>query len=552
MKRLFTLLGQVCVIWVLLGMGDFVYGQATVVRGPYLQMPRSDGMMLCWRTDVATDSEVRFGTDLANLDQVVVDTVQTTEHRVDVSGLQPFTKYYYSVGTSTEVLEGGNEAHYFVSSPTIGTDQPIRAWVTGDFGKGNQGQIDVKQSFLDYTGDDHTDLWLWLGDNVYDSGTDEEFQQKVFDSIYGYHHIFKYLPFMPIPGNHDYLSINLLDDPEDHVGPYYDIVEVPTNGEIGGVPSGYELYYSYDYGSVHFIALNSEIIAWTGAVPFPPFVSSPMSEWLEQDLQANDKDWVVVYFHQPPYSKGSHDSDDIWELLMEAMRENFLPILEQYGVDLVLSGHSHAYERSYLIKGHYGNSGSWNASTMLVDGSSGNDAVGEAYVKYKSGPNANEGTVYAVVGNSGSKTDDAAGSQHPAMFKFDYGNDVYGSLILDIDGNRLDGKYLRSTGVIEDSFTILKMEGAASLDGFDAFGELDIYPNPFKDQVQVNYTLDVSADIGFALYDLYGKLVHKVDNKVLGVGSYKEVLNLGDLSSGTYVLEVLVDDVKVQSKVVKY
>lgn len=49
-----------------------------------------------------------------------------------------------------------------------------------------------------------------------------------------------------------------------------------------------------------------------------------------------------------------------------------VPILEKYGVDLVLCGHSHVYERSYLINKHYGNSASFNRNTMLIDSSSGN------------------------------------------------------------------------------------------------------------------------------------------------------------------------------------
>ena len=75
-----------------------------------------------------------------------------------------------------------------------------------------------------------------------------------------------------------------------------------------------------------------------------------MMTWLEADLQNNDKLWVIAFWHHPPYSKGSHDSDTEGKLI--DMREIVLPLVEQYGADLVLSGHSHSYERSYLIDGH--------------------------------------------------------------------------------------------------------------------------------------------------------------------------------------------------------
>jgi 3',5'-cyclic AMP phosphodiesterase CpdA len=67
-----------------------------------------------------------------------------------------------------------------------------------------------------------------------------------------------------------------------------------------------------------------------------------MIDWLKKDLSQNQSKWTVVLFHSPPYTKGSHDSDnlkDSWGK-MHYMRENVLPILEKHSVDMVLSGHS--------------------------------------------------------------------------------------------------------------------------------------------------------------------------------------------------------------------
>ena len=75
---------------------------------------------------------------------------------------------------------------------------------------------------------------------------------------------------------------------------------------------------------------------------------------LEADLAATDQDWIIAFWHPPSYTKGSHDSDT--EIRLIEMRENLLPILENHGVDLVLTGHSHSYERSFLLDGHYGTS----------------------------------------------------------------------------------------------------------------------------------------------------------------------------------------------------
>jgi hypothetical protein len=211
------------------------------------------------------------------------------------------------------------------------------------------------------------------------------------------------------------------------------------------VPSGTRRYYSFDYGNIHFVCLDSESSDRTG--------TGPMATWLRSDLAANGRDWLVAYWHSPPYTKGSHDSDNDFDTAghLKEMREVFVPILESNGVDVVLGGHSHNYERSYLINGHYGKSPSF-ASSMLKDGGSGRVGQTGAYLKPTRGPGANEGTIYSVVGSSGFATF-PSGSRHAAMHVQLL---QMGSLVLDIDGNRLDGRFVRETGAIDDAFTIVK------------------------------------------------------------------------------------------------
>ena len=74
-------------------------------------------------------------------------------------------------------------------------------------------------------------------------------------------------------------------------------------------------------------------------------VGGPMYTWCENDIQNTNAEWIIAFWHHPPYSKGSHDSDA--ESSLSSMRENIIPMLEDNGVDLILSGHSHSYERSY-------------------------------------------------------------------------------------------------------------------------------------------------------------------------------------------------------------
>jgi Fibronectin type III domain/Calcineurin-like phosphoesterase len=173
-----------------------------------------------------------------------------------------------------------------------------------------------------------------------------------------------------------------------------------------------------------------------------------MATWLRADLASSTRQWTIAFWHHPPYSKGSHDSDT--DPILAEMRQNFLPILEEAGVDLVLAGHSHSYERSYLIDGHYGLSSTFT-NAMKKDGGSGRTDGTGAYNKATLGPGTHEGAVYAVAGSSGQISGGLL--NHPAMF---ISLNNLGSMVLDINGNTLDAKFLRENGVVADYFTIVK------------------------------------------------------------------------------------------------
>lgn len=433
----------------------------TVQRGPYLQMPTHQSIKVMWRTDVNTNTKVWYGTDSSNLDLSVTINDNLKDHIAELTGLAANTRYYYAVGTTASILMGNTGEFTFKTNPLPGANVPVRIWSIGDFGRASAGQIQVKNTYENYTGDRGTDVWLWLGDNAYNDGSDAEYQSKLFQ-VNGFSDIFHHLPFWPSPGNHDYNTVweesTLLGIPysnipfASHEGPYFDLVEVPKYAEAGGFPSQHEVFYSFDYGDVHFLSLNSEVYDF--AQTFNGI--NQMKTWIENDLQQNTRKFTIAYFHQPPYSKGSHDSDDAFELVMKAMREKIIPVLESYDVDLVICGHSHVFERSYPIKGHYGNSGSYDPATMLMDGSNGNFDDGNAYIKDNS-QTTSEGTIYVVCGNSGS-SESSPTLDHPIMHYTDGGSNAMGSFIVDVNKNRLDGYYLKATGEIEDEFTLFKKD----------------------------------------------------------------------------------------------
>lgn len=488
--------------------------QTQIVRGPYLQSPTTSSIKIKWRTDVPTTSAVKASSAQGAFSQWYGDSTLTTDHTVLVSGLTANTAYAYEIHAPGTVLSGAN--YSFKTFLPAGETSPFRVLAIGDFGKGNTEQAKVRDAFVNYTATNKPAFWLWLGDNAYPDGTDQQYQDYVFDGVYGYKNVMTWLPFLPAPGNHDYNSVSPItssQNPLQHNGPYYQMVDVYTNGEAGGVPTGHELFYSYNYGNVHFISLNSELGSlynsshdWIGVNLFSSFNGSPMTQWLHQDLQANTLPWVVIYFHQPPYTDGSHDAEAFWEVYMKAMRENFTPIFEQYGVDLVLCGHSHVYERSYLMKGLHGDLSTFTPS-MILQSSGGSDATGGNYIKYTDGPNPNQGTVYVVNGNSGSKETSPA-LQHPAMFT-GYGCDTcIGSLILDFNGNRVDGYHIDGDGIERDHFVIEKKAYPASItEPKKETLQWAVAPNPFTGETVLTYTLTENSQTDIFLTDMTGKRI---------------------------------------------
>ncbi len=410
-----------------------LFGQ--VVRGPYLQLGTPTSVVVKWRTGSPSDSKVSYGADPTALTSSVTDGTSTTEHEVTVPGLTPDMKYFYSVGTTGGTLTGGDSDHYFITSPPTGTAKKTRLWLIGDAGTANADARAVRDAYLGFLDAENTDLLLMLGDNAYNDGTDSEYQGAVFDM---YPQLLRNMVTWSTLGNHDGHTA----DSATQTGPYYDIFTLPTAGEAGGLASGTEAYYSFDYGNIHFVCLDSH--------ETPRNVGGAMMTWLAADLQANTQPWVIAFWHHPPYSKGSHNSDQESQLV--DMRENALPILEAYGVDLVFSGHSHSYERSYFIDGHYGLSGTFVAAPpMQKDAGSGQEENSGAYSKSTAIQSSHEGAVYTVAGSSGKVS--GGSLDHAAMF---FSISSLGSVVVDVNGNRLDATFLDANGIIQDYYTLFK------------------------------------------------------------------------------------------------
>ena len=438
-----------------------------LVRGPYLQLGTPSSMIVRWRTDGFTDTKLSYGAAPDSLDTTIEIATLTHEHEVSITGLDSSTRYYYEIGNSETMLAGGDDDHFFKTSPPLGSTDPIRIWVIGDSGQcavDNEGcreAMEVKDEYLEWTeanGNRPADIILMLGDNAYNDGTDTEYTRGLFEP---FGEVLRNHVLWPVPGNHEFGD----SDSPSQSGPYYEAFTLPISAQAGGLASGTEAYYSFDYGNVHFAALDSHDTDRTAPANSTTNIcpengnAGAMYTWLCEDLAATTQDFVFAFWHHPPYTKGSHDSDA--EAQLFEMREKFVPVLEHHGTDLNLTGHSHSYERSALIDGHYGRSSTYRAATHAKDDSNGNPESGG----YRKDAGANQGTIYSVVGSS-SKTTGTL-EQHPIMKSFRH---IEGSAVIDINGTQMDAYFIDKSGNVLDEYRLTKnvdSDGDGVLDNDD-------------------------------------------------------------------------------------
>lgn len=315
------------------GTGEGMVEAAEVLkRKPYLQQTDHDSTLLVWTSSAERALEVVVttpdGEPVAQVGSEIDTSAQPRDGRqyiASLEGLTPATTYCY------QLLADGRPATArtgFRTAPEPGSTGPVTFVAVGDMGTGKSDQHAV----FDQIRNVPFELLLALGDNAYESGTLDEFEMHLFD-VYG--PVFRSVPVFPISGNHEYHTRD--------AAPFREVFVLPENGG----EQGRERWYSFDWGPIHFVALDTEK---TGAA---------QAAWLEQDLAANTLPWIIILAHRPPYSSGKHGSH-------VAFRHRYGEILERYNVQLVLSGHEHSYERTRSI----------NGTTYVVSGGGGRETRG--------------------------------------------------------------------------------------------------------------------------------------------------------------------------------
>ena len=264
-------------------------------------------------------------------------------HEVAIAGLSAATSYTYDAALgSAAVMSAG-----FRTAPATGTGDTTFI-VFGDSGTGSTQQ----RQLATLMSNDTFDVALHAGDIAYgfSNGTGDASYKTYNDWFFGiYAAWLPFRAFYPAEGNHD-------SRPSNGNGvAYLDAFTLPTNGASSSYPDHAERYYSFDYGRVHFVVLDTEF-AFQDATRRTEQLS-----WLESDLAGTPQPWKIALFHRSPYSAGGEHGSDL------AVRAAFSPVLERYGVQLVLSAHEHTYERTHPLR----ESATGTAVTYIVSGGGG-------------------------------------------------------------------------------------------------------------------------------------------------------------------------------------
>lgn len=302
-------------------------GTPIVARGPYLQSTSGTSTRVVWWTNIPTQSVVRYG--VGALTASATDVTQTQRHAMLIGPLSPGTLYSYTAGDGTFATTSAS----FRTAAASGT--PFTFAALGDFGGASPGETQNGNLIAG----DASQFIQSLGDNIYPEAADPNFATTYSDFdgrlFKQFGAAMKSKTFWAADGNKEYYGHRA----------WWQQMSLPNN----------ERWYSYDWGDAHILVLDTEM-------PFTP--TDPQYQFAQADLASHQSAaWRIVALQRPPYSSTTSTSSSI------PVRTYLVPLFQQQKVQLVLSGNSHNYERTFPLTNGVPASG---GVTYLVSGNGGN------------------------------------------------------------------------------------------------------------------------------------------------------------------------------------
>lgn len=242
-------------------------------------------------------------------------------HTAALSGLSPGETYEYRVGAGKR--RGGWR--------TLATDDggAFKALIFPDSQSSDYSDWEKVAQGARKANPDAA-FFVNLGDLV-DNGEDPSQWTAWFDSLRG---VIDGIACAPVLGNHETYNMDWKTRmPE----AYLRLFSLPSNGD----ERFQNQYYSFDYGDVHFVALNTQFDEMT---PFQPALMETQAAWLERDMARTAKKWKVVLMHKDVLTYEIRNRTDRAAGVSD-IGKRFMPLFDKYGVDVVLTAHLHTYRR---------------------------------------------------------------------------------------------------------------------------------------------------------------------------------------------------------------
>jgi predicted phosphodiesterase len=386
-------------------------------------------------------------------------------YRARLSKLQFDELYSYRLSLNGKsILENS-----FISRSKKST---VRFAVFGDCGSGTQAQAQIayqvhkqKPQFV-----------LVTGDNVYSNGTEREYRKNFFPYYLAPEAspekgapLMNTIPFYMVVGNHDVRGADLDKFPDGLAYFYYN--DLPFNAPVpkltvkaSGNADRIKTFrknaggrfprmtnFSYDYGNVHIVCLDANLYA----NPLDPF----LVEWLKRDLKQSKADWKIVAYHHPGFnSSKAHYNDQQMRLLSR--------LLEELGVDLVLTGHVHNYQRSLPLK--FSPKKNEDATQYIISPEGRVDGVFTLDQQFDGITNTKpNGIIYIVTGAGGAPLYDKELTGNPALWKHDPAenwapftmkmiSDKHSFTLIETREKKLNLKQMDVNGEVLDEITLTK------------------------------------------------------------------------------------------------
>lgn len=370
--------------------------QPVLRTGPMVQLPAADALTVSWAAKVVfTTGWVELVGPDGSRRQVRIEPANG-KYEARFDGLTPgvYTYTVFNEGLFWRKMAMSGPHHVRQSAPR---GESFRFIAFGDSGNGSNTQGNLAAVLTDQ----EPNVVIHVGDLVYPAGAAKDYPLNFFEPNAV---LIQSVPFMPSLGNHDVAT--------DKGRAMLETFNLPENGPKGIEP---ERNYYFDYGDARFVALDSNRATAGGAITFDQ-MKTVVAPWLRRVLTDCDARWRFVYFHHPFYTGSSHAPEGA-----AYVKEAYVKVFEDCGVDVVFCGHNHLFERTAPIK----------ADKVVPDG---------------------QGVVYITTGAGGVTRYPEQDPPPPYMRAFN--DSVFSFTRVDITTDRLEINQIDELGKVIDSYAI--------------------------------------------------------------------------------------------------